>query len=228
MAAASAPTSSDAVPRGRRVLIAGASGLVGRELLRELLADASIVQVHALVRRELAQRHARLVQHVVDFARLPALPAIDEAYIAFGPKIKVAGSQAAFRAVDADAVLAVARAAREAGATRLGVVSAMGADARSRVFYSRVKGETEQALAQLGFATLVIARPSMLVGDRTAVGQPVRRGEEIAAQVSRWLAFAIPANYRAIEAARVARALCAAVPARTGQHVLLSGEMQHA
>jgi uncharacterized protein YbjT (DUF2867 family) len=226
--AASASTPSDATPSGRRALLAGASGLVGRELLRELLADGSIARVHVLVRRELPQRDPKLTQHIVDFAALAALPAIDEAYIALGTTIKVAGSQAAFRAVDADAVLAVARAARAAGARRLGVVSAMGADAHSRVFYSRVKGETEQALAQLGFATLVIARPSMLVGDRTALGQPVRRGEEIAAHVSRWLGFAIPANYRPIEAVRVARALARAVPAETGRHVLLSGEMGQA
>lgn len=225
---ASAANPSEGTPRGRRVLLAGASGLVGRELLRELLADSSIAQVHALVRRELPQRDPKLTQHVVDFAALPALPPVDEAYIALGTTIKVAGSQAAFRAVDADAVLAVARAAREAGAQRLGVVSAMGADAHSRVFYSRVKGETEQALARLGFATLVIARPSLLVGDRAALGQPVRRGEEIGERVSRLLGFAVPANYRPIEARRVARALARAVPATSGQHVLLSGEMQRA
>jgi uncharacterized protein YbjT (DUF2867 family) len=228
MAASLASTLSDAAPAGRQVLLAGASGLVGRELLRELLADPSIARVHALVRRELPQRDARLTQHIVDFAALPALPAVAEAYIALGTTIKVAGSQSAFRSVDADAVLAVARAARQAGAQRLGVVSAMGADAHSRVFYSRVKGETEQALAQLGFDTLVIARPSLLVGDRHAVGQPVRRGEEIGAQVSRWIGFAIPANYRPIEARRVARALHQAVPAGTGRRVLLSGQMQGA
>lgn len=226
--AASASTPSDAEPGGRRVLLAGASGLVGRELLRELLAEGSIARVHALVRRELSDRHPKLTQHVVDFAALPALPALDEAYIALGTTIKVAGSQGAFRAVDGDAVLAVARAARQARASRLGVVSAMGADAHSRVFYSRVKGETEQALAQLGFATLVIARPSLLVGDRTALGQPVRRGEEIGERVSRLLGFAIPANYRPIEARRVARALARAVPAAAGRRVLLSGEMQRA
>lgn len=211
---------------GRAVLLAGASGLVGRELLQDLLRDDRVTAVHALVRRQLAQQHPKLRQHVVDFSALTALPAIDEAYVALGTTIKVAGSQEAFRAVDFDAVLAVARAAKAAGATRLGVVSAMGADANSRVFYSRVKGEMEQALAAVGFATLVIARPSLLVGDRHAVGQPVRRGEELGLQVSRWIGFAIPANYRPIEARRVARALLDAVPGATGNRVLLSGQMQ--
>ena len=211
---------------GRCVLLAGGSGLVGRELLRHLLADASVAQVHSLARRELSGRDPKLTQHVVDFGALPALPTVDEAYIALGTTIKVAGSQAAFRAVDFEAVVAAAQAARAAGATRLGVVSAMGADPRSRVFYSRVKGETEAALAALGFETLVIARPSLLVGDRHAVGQPVRRGEEIGLRVSRWIGALIPANYRPLEAAKVARALLDTVPHGTGVRVLSSGEMQ--
>jgi uncharacterized protein YbjT (DUF2867 family) len=213
-------------PRRAVVLLAGASGLVGRELLRGLLDEPSVTALHLLVRRSLPIEHAKLTQHVVDFSGLPALPPIDDAFIALGTTIKVAGSQQAFRAVDFDAVLAVAKAARAAGAKRLGVVSAMGADARSRIFYNRVKGETEQALSGLGFETLVIARPSLLAGDRHAVGQPVRRGEEIGMQLSRWIGFAIPANYRPIGARKVARALLDTVPRTTGQRVLLSGEMQ--
>lgn len=220
------PASNPAPSAGRRVLLAGASGLVGRELLRGLLDDPSVAVVHSLTRRPLPVDHPKLVQHSVDFAVLAGVAPVDEAFIALGSTIKVAGSQDAFKAVDFSAVLATARAARAAGATRLGVVSAMGADAGSRIFYNRIKGETEQALSALGFATLVIARPSLLVGDRHAVGQPVRRGEEIGTQVSRWIGFAIPANYRPIEARRVARALLEAVPRSTGIRVLLSGEMQ--
>lgn len=219
-------TSAPAAAGGRSVLLAGGSGLVGRELLQILLADPSVAAVHALGRRELPLRHARLVQHRVDFAALPSLPPVDEAFIALGTTIKVAGSQAAFRAVDFDAVVAVAKAARAAGATRLGVVSAMGADARSRVFYNRVKGEMEQAVGALGFETLVIARPSLLVGDREALGQPVRAGEEIGLKVSRWLAPLVPANLRPIAAAAVARALVQAVRETSGQRVLPSGQMQ--
>lgn len=210
----------------RTALLAGASGLVGRELLQGLLADDSVAAVHALVRRPLAVRHAKLATHVVDFAALPALPPVDEAFLALGTTIKVAGSQSAFRAVDFDANLAVAVAAQVAGARRLGVVSAMGADARSRIFYNRVKGELEDALAGLGYEGLVIARPSMLVGDRALLGQPERRGERIAMHVSRWLRPVIPANYRAIRAADVARALLRTVPTARGQRVLPSGDMQ--
>jgi uncharacterized protein YbjT (DUF2867 family) len=210
----------------RTALLAGASGLVGREILNGLLADPQVAAVHVLARRPLAAQHAKLTTHVVDFAGLPALPSIDEAWLALGTTIKVAGSQSSFRAVDFDANLAVAVAAQVAGATRLGVVSAMGADAQSRIFYNRVKGELEDALAALGYAGLVIARPSMLVGDREALGQPERRGERIAMHVSRWLKPVIPSNYRAIRAADVARALLRAVPTARGKRVLLSGEMQ--
>ncbi|GAA0769734.1 NAD(P)H-binding protein [Ideonella azotifigens] len=211
---------------GRRVLIAGATGLVGQALLALLLANASVMQVHALVRRPLAARHAKLSAHVVDFAALPPLPSVDEVYLALGTTIRIAGSQPAFRAVDFDANLAVARAARAAGARRAGLVSAMGAKANASVFYSRVKGEMEDALATVGFDAWVIARPSMLVGDRVALGQPLRRGEQIAETVGHWLGPLIPANYRPVDAARVARALAARVPVAQGQEVLLSGELQ--
>src|SRR5438045_6711271 len=161
----------------RTVMIAGASGLVGRELLAGLLADDSVAAVHSLGRRALDVSHPKLTQHRTDFKALPALSGVDEAFIALGTTIKVAGSKEGFRAVDHDAVIAVAKAAKAAGAKRLGVVSAMGASAKSTVFYSRVKGETEDALAQMGFDALVIARPSMLPGDREAAGPPALSGE---------------------------------------------------
>jgi len=209
----------------RTVVIAGATGLVGREILKGLLADDSVKAVHALGRRAL-ESHPKLTSHVVNFAALPPLPPVDEAYLALGTTIKVAGSQAAFRAVDFDANLAVARAAMAAGARRAGLVSAMGADAHSRIFYSRVKGELEDALAALNFEGLVIARPSMLVGDREALGQPVRSGERIAMYIGAVLGPLIPANYRPIAASDVARALLTRVPTARGREVLLSGAIE--
>lgn len=210
----------------RTALLAGATGLVGREILRGLLADDGVAAVHALARRPLSLTHPKLTVHLVDFASLPALPPADEVYLALGTTIQVAGSQDAFRAVDYAANLAVARAARAAGARRLGLVSAMGADAGSRVFYSRVKGELEQALRGLGFEGVAIARPSMLAGEREALGQPVRSGEQLALKVTRWLGPVIPRNYRSIQAKDVAAALLRSVPAVRGEQVLLSGAMQ--
>ncbi|MEO7392357.1 MAG: NAD(P)H-binding protein [Ramlibacter sp.] len=215
----------------RTVLIAGASGLVGREILQGLLADDSVKAVHSLARRELPLQHPKLTQHRVDFKALStglALPPVDEAYVALGTTIKVAGSQEAFRAVDFDAVVAVAKAARAAGATRLGVVSAMGASNRSSIFYNRVKGEMEETLGTLGFTTLVIARPSFLAGDREALGQPSRGGEKLALQVSRWLAPLIPENYGSVQANSVARGLLRGIRETAGRRVLLSGELRRA
>jgi uncharacterized protein YbjT (DUF2867 family) len=214
------------VADGRTVVVAGASGLVGRAILQGLLADDGVAVVHALGRRPLGLQHPKLRSHQVDFTQLKALPPLDEAYLALGTTIKVAGSQEAFRAVDFDANLAVARVALAAGARRLGVVSAMGADARSRIFYNRVKGELEEAVGGLGFDGLVIARPSFLAGDREALGQPARGGEKLALRVSRWLRPLIPGNYRSIAAADVAGALLRQVPGAAGRLVLDSGTMQ--
>jgi uncharacterized protein YbjT (DUF2867 family) len=217
--------STPAASTHRVVLLAGASGLVGRAILQGLLADESVAAVHTLGRRSLPVQHPKLTEHSVDFKALPALPRLDEAFIALGTTIKVAGSQEAFRAVDYEAVVAVAEAAKQAGARRLGVVSAMGASTRSGIFYNRVKGEMEAAVSALGFDTLVIARPSFLAGDREALGQPVRSGEKLALGISRWLAPLIPANYRSIDSSAVARALLKKVPGTQGKSVLLSGEL---
>lgn len=212
----------------RTVIVAGATGLVGKEILERLLADKTVAAVHSLGRKAPRIQHSKLRAHVVDFAALPSLPPADEVYLALGTTIKVAGSQAAFRAVDYDANLAVATVALAAGVRKAGLVSAMGADPKSRIFYSRVKGELEDALAQMAFEGLVIARPSMLVGDREALGQPIRRGEVLAAALGKAIGFLIPANYRPIEASAVAQALLSVVPSAKGKTVLLSGSMRRA
>src|ERR1700735_522293 len=213
-------------PVKRTVALAGATGLVGRSILDGLLADPSVQAVHVLGRRKPRVAHARITGHIVDFAALPPLPPVDEVYLALGTTIKVAGSQAAFRAGDFDASLAVARAALAAGARRCGLVSAMGADPKSRVFYNRVKGELEEALAQLPFEGLVIARPSLLLGNRESLGQPGRPLEKVSEVFMKMFSPLIPANYRAIAAAQVARKLLARTPSAEGRVVVLSGEMQ--
>jgi uncharacterized protein YbjT (DUF2867 family) len=213
----------------RRIALAGASGLVGRALLAQALKAASQDRLHLVVRRSIEgiAESPRVTQQPVDFAALPALPPLHEAWCALGTTIRQAGSEAAFRAVDFDAVLAFARAVQQAGASRFAVVSALGADPGSRVFYNRVKGEMEQALAGLGFATLVIARPSLLIGDRAALGQPSRLGERLAQAVSAPLARLIPARVRPIKAETVARGMLAAMrQPGTGVRILESAELQ--
>ncbi|WP_326938749.1 MULTISPECIES: nucleoside-diphosphate sugar epimerase [unclassified Acidovorax] len=163
----------------------------------------------------------------MDFAALPALPPVDDVYITLGTTIAAAGSQSAFRAVDHDAVLATARAARAAGATRCGVVTAMGANPHSRIFYNRVKGEVERDLQALGFETLVIARPSLLIGERTALQQAPRHAESLSITLFRWLDPVLPARYRARPGADVAHALVHAVQSLpAGLHVLSGHALQ--
>jgi uncharacterized protein YbjT (DUF2867 family) len=216
-----------ATKHGRSVLVAGASGLVGQEIVAALLADKTVGVIHCIGRRSLGLKHPRLQSHVVDFAALPALPDVEECFIALGTTIKVAGSQAAFRAIDLDAVVAVAKAAQSAGATKVGVVSAMGANPQSRVFYNRIKGEMELALTNMGLTSLVIARPSLLDGNRSALGQPDRGGEGIGLWLTRRLRPLIPVNYRAILAKDVADALIQAVQTgKPGVVTLMSGQMQ--
>ncbi|HYN58037.1 MAG TPA: NAD(P)H-binding protein [Rubrivivax sp.] len=217
-------------PAPRSVWLAGGTGLIGRELTRQLLAESPRPRLHLLVRRLPAQGDARANWHAVDFAALPApgtLGAAQDAYCCLGTTIKQAGSQAAFRAVDFDAVLAFARAARAAGATRLAVVSALGASARSASFYSRVKGEMEAAVGALGFDSVVIARPSLLAGDRTALGQPLRTGERLALMLTAPIATLIPRSVRPIQAHAVARAMIEAMrQARPGVRIVESAELQ--
>lgn len=212
----------------RRLLLAGPTGLVGHEVLRQALALPAVAGVHALTRRAMpTPADPRLQWLQVDYSRLPALPAADAALCALGTTIRQAGSREAFRAVDHDAVLAFARAAAAAGAKGLAVVSALGADAGSAVFYNRVKGETEAALRALGFERLVIARPSLLAGDRAALGQPLRLGERLGLAVSRPIQRLIPAAVRPIQAAVVARALLRALDqGHGGVQVLESAELQ--
>ncbi len=221
-------------------LLAGATGLVGQELLSQLLADPRYEAVHCVGRRALAATHPKLHTHVVNLAHLQAsaksIPVAHDVYVALGTTIKAAGSQAAFRAIDFDAVLAVASVNIAQAATqsiankptlRIGVVSAMGADVQSRAFYNRVKGEMEEAVAKLGYNSAVFARPSMLAGNREALSQTARPGEKIGLALLRPLNFLIPDNYKSIEAHQVAKALIHLVThAQPGVHVALSGELR--
>ena len=211
----------------RIALIAGATGLVGQAVLALLLADKRYAAVHVVGRRALGLQHPKLEVHTSASLTDWASPAVDDVFITLGTTIKVAGSKAAFKAIDSDAVVAIAASAKAAGATRLAVVSAMGANPQSGMFYNQVKGQMEVAIRQLGFDTVVIARPSLLAGDRDALKQPERVAEKLSLLAFKWLKPLIPANYRAIEASSVAHAMVSMLQtAGAGRHVLLSGDMQ--
>jgi len=186
--------------------IAGASGLVGSQLLALLLEDPQFGAIVSLGRRELELENPKLVQRVVDFSALDAanLPVPEVAFCALGTTIGKAGSQHAFRAVDHDAVLEFAKAALAAGTRSFALVSGLGADPHSRIFYNRVKGETESDLRGLGFVSLVIAQPSLLLGDRSE-SRPTERALIVASSFLGGLLKPLAA--RPIEAQVVARAL---------------------
>ncbi|WP_312932773.1 oxidoreductase [Pseudomonas sp.] len=204
----------------QHVLLAGATGLTGEHLLDRLLSEPTITQVLAPTRRALAE-HTHLSNPVGDLATLlPSLTGhFDIAFCCLGTTIKQAGSEAAFRAVDLDLVRAFGLRARELGARHLLVISAIGADAESSVFYNRVKGEMEAVLQQQGWPQLTIARPSLLLGER--LNQ--RLGERLAAP----LAKLIPGKYKGIEACTLARALWRlALEEQDGVRVVESDELR--
>lgn len=201
------------------VWVAGGSGLVGTELLKLLLADEGVRAVVAVGRRRLALEHAKLQQAVVDFAApsgLDVLPAPEAAFCTLGTTIKQAGSKEAFRAVDFDAVVAFAKAARTRGARAFVHVTALGADARSMVFYNAVKGQVEDAVADLGFDRVVALRPSFLDGERAES----RPGERVALAVGRTLGPLL-GKYRPTPVSAVAAAMLEAARAdEPGRHVM--------
>lgn len=219
--------------RARTAWVAGGTGLVGRSVLPLLLASQRYASVHAFVRSQASSLppSIKLHRHRVDFETLAASPGsprtpADDVFILLGTTLREAGSEAAFRRIDYDAVLAVARAARLAGATRIAVVSALGADKSSRVFYNRVKGEMEQAIATLGFRTVVIARPSLLVGDRRALGQARRPAEDWALRLLGPVQRLVPLRWRPVPARTVARALVRAmIESQPGIRVLPSATL---
>ena len=191
-------------------LLAGATGLVGRECLRLLAGDGRIAEVRVLVRRPLPSesRGPRVRECRTDFDRLHEHPEwfrVDWVFCALGTTIRQAGSGEAFRRVDFEYSLAVAKAARAGGARHFLLVSAVGAKPRSRVFYNRVKGELEDAVLGLGYPSVTIARPSLLLGDR----REWRLGEQIAKPFA-WLG---PPRWRPVHAWQVAAALVRAAHA---------------
>ena len=195
-------------PRTKQALLAGATGLVGCHLLARLLAHPSYVRVEVLVRRELSISHSKLAQRIVDFEHLQAVPGIaaDDVFCCLGTTIGKAGSQEAFRRVDHDYPLALASLAKAAGAQQFLMVSSLGADARSSVFYSRVKGETERDIAAIGLPKVVFMRPSILRGER----QEVRAGERVGILVGRLIAplfIGTLRKYRPIHADHAAAAM---------------------
>lgn len=173
----------------KTALLVGASGLIGSHCLEFLLADTSYREVRVLVRRPLDIEHPKLVQYQVNFESLGDYKDVigaDDVYCCLGTTIKKAGSKTAFARVDLGYTAEIAGLAFNNGATLFLLVSAMGADPGSRIFYNRIKGEVEESIARCGYDSVLIFRPSLLLGER----KERRFGEELGQMLSRWLPFA--------------------------------------
>lgn len=207
-----------------RLMLVGATGLVGQSVLRQALTHAQVQQVIAPTRR-LLPPHARLFNPVVDFEALPTEAGwwnVDAVICTLGTTIKAAGSQAAFRRVDHDHPLQVAQIAVKHGAKAFALNSALGADPDSRVFYSRTKGELERDLQALGYPSLTLVRPGLIGGNR----HEPRPAEQIGVRVSEWLRPLLPPRYRVVPAERIAfHLLQAALAAQPGVRVVMSEDI---
>jgi uncharacterized protein YbjT (DUF2867 family) len=209
----------------RKALLVGATGLVGSRLLELLLQDPAYGEVHVLARRSTGIAHPKLRERVVDFERLDraAMPAVDDVFCCLGTTIKAAGSREKFRSVDYTAVLDVARLALAAGARQYLLISAMGANPSSGMFYNRVKGEVEDAVSKVGYRKVCIFRPSFLAGDR----KENRPGERFALAVLKPFTLLIPKRYRPVADVAVAGAMIdAAKREEAGVHIIESDRIQ--
>ncbi|WP_201861341.1 NAD-dependent dehydratase [Microvirga soli] len=203
------------------LMLVGATGLVGGAVLRQAQDNAHVTRIVAPTRRELPS-HPKLENPLVDFEHLPAdAPwwAVDCVVCTLGTTIRKAGSQEAFRRVDHDYPLTVARLARQHGAGAFALNSATGADPRSRFFYNRVKGEVEEAVQAVGFPSFTVVRPALIGGDR----KEFRPAEFVAMRLLRLAEPLLPRRYRVVPHERIARVLLeAAVTAPSGEHIITS------
>jgi uncharacterized protein YbjT (DUF2867 family) len=214
------------VAETKRALLAGATGLIGGFCLLRLLADPSYSEVKVWSRRPIALSHRKLSVELMDFSRMPVdHEHFDRVFCCLGTTIGKAGSRKAFKRVDHDYPLALARYAKSAGAGMFLMVSALGANAGSRVFYNRVKGETENAISEVGLPGTIFFRPSLLLGPR----RENRIGEKLGIMLSKAvtpLLIGRLSKYRPIEADAVAAAMIYAANHDLPSGVIESGAIE--
>ena len=187
----------------KTALIAGATGLIGKELVNKMLQSNQYSLIYLISRKPCGIVNEKIHEIVIDFGQMEQINLeiqVDEAFCTLGTTMKQAGSREKFRKVDLEYVLSFARLAKTAGASKFLVISSMGANPKSSVFYNRIKGQAEEGLRNLEFKYLVILRPSLLLGKRP---EP-RFAERLGAIFMKAFSFLIPDNYKAIEGSRVA------------------------
>jgi len=193
----------------KNALVLGATGLVGKELVNLLLQQDTYEKINLLVRKPLAIDHPKCEQHIINFDHLHHYSEwfqVTDIFCCLGTTIKTAGSKEAFRKVDYGYPLEAAKLAKEKGAHKYLIISAMGANPKSLFFYNQVKGQLEESLTKLELPSLHILRPSLLLGER----EEFRFGERMAAKMSGFLNAVLAGPFkpfRAIEAKKVAAAM---------------------
>lgn len=211
----------------RSALVAGSTGLIGGQLLELLLNDNHYSSVVAISRKSLAITNPKLRNVVCELGDLSThryqLKA-DHIFCCLGTTIKKAKSRENFRSVDFEGPLALAKISKELGTLKFLLISSLGANKNSGIFYNQVKGEVEEAIAQVGFSSFHILRPSLLLGNR----QEERTGEDAAKLFYKIFGFLVPKKYQAIESSKVAKAMLAlAKQEQTGNFIHESNELQN-
>lgn len=210
-------------------VIAGSTGLVGSELIAMLLESENYKKIYSLVRKSTGRKNSKLTEVVVNYDELKnslsTITEVNDVYCCLGTTMKVAGSKEAFRKVDFLYPLFLAEWAAEKKADQFLMVSAMGANPNSSIFYNRVKGETEDEITAMKIPSVSFFRPSLLIGNR----KEKRTGEKIGITVFKALSFLFVGplkNYKGIEASKVAKSMIEhSKKQKTGKEIILSGQM---
>jgi len=209
----------------KTALILGASGLIGGHVLDLLLADGRYAEVRILGRKKLEKNHQKLTQFSGDLFEMEKLSAafvgIDDLFIAIGTTQAKTADKKLYAAIDLGIPVAGAKQAEQAGVKNVCVVSSMGADPKSRIFYSSLKGQMEAAITQMAIPNINFVRPSLLLGHRNES----RTGEGIGAFLMTTFGFLVPKNYKAIPAQTVAAALVNLANQAHQKHVWMNGEI---
>ncbi|MDP2189491.1 MAG: NAD(P)H-binding protein [Sphingobacteriaceae bacterium] len=208
-------------------LILGYTGAVGSALLEELVKSDKVNGIVCLGRRPAAYDHHKIQFVQADLSKLvnhlDAFSGISRVYCCLGTTMKQAGSKEAFKNVDYNMVVDAANIAKQAGVTHFSLVSAVGADAKSKIFYNRVKGETEKALEAVSFDRLSIYRPGLLLGER----KEIRVGERIGAAILPFIQWLFPTRFRSIQVRTVAKAmLLNSIKTDEGLEIIFNDEMK--
>ena len=208
----------------KTALIIGATGLIGKELTKLILNDNYYSEVKLLLRSPIDLKHQKLNSIIYDFDH-PDMKKVkaDDIYCCLGTTIKKAGSEELFFKVDHDYILQTAIAGHKNGAGSFSMVSSMGANPKSNIFYNRTKGLIEQSINKLHYKSIYVFRPSLLLGKR----KEKRFGERIAQFVMGSLSFIIPGKYKAVQAKQVARAMIETVKNEQSGSFIFENDMIH-